>query len=108
MFVGRVDVTVHAGNGYNQTLNLTLVDPGDESTLASEGLAALRRKRLLRITQEALEQGGALGYMELAKLLFTSVSTLKRDIFLLENAGQIVNIKGRKPGRSPVKQVVGA
>jgi hypothetical protein len=107
MFVGRVDVTVHLGNGNSQTLNLTLVGSADESTLAQEGLAALRRKRLLRITWEAFEQGTTLGYMDIAKLLFTSVSTLKRDVFLLESVGKIVNIKGRKPRRASVKQAVG-
>jgi hypothetical protein len=82
--------------GKGGTLRLTLVGDGDAETLKREGVSALRRKRLIRLASEAFEQGCPIGYRELSDLLFTSVSTLKRDVAYIEQRGGIVPIRGRR------------
>ena len=61
---------------------LTLHHP-DDLEAAREGVGALRRQKLQRITQEAREQGGLLTQEDLSCLLCTSLSTIRRDIALL-------------------------
>jgi hypothetical protein len=62
------------GNG-GTVVHLTLVSHDDEETLRREGLAGLRRERILRLTREALRQQQVLGYEDLSQLLMTSVAT---------------------------------
>jgi hypothetical protein len=83
------------GNG-GTAVHLTLVSHDDEETLRREGLAGLRRERILRLTREALRQQQVLGYEDLSQLLMTSVATLKRDISLMERDGQTVALRGRQ------------
>jgi len=78
------------------SLRLTLVGREDLGILKSEGLAGLRRKRLLRISNEALAQGAVLCYDDLCCLLVSSLSTLKRDVSIIEEAGISVPLKGRR------------
>jgi hypothetical protein len=78
-----------------QKLNLTLVGSGDVEVLKAEGVGTLRRRRLKRIAKEASEQGCPIGYSDISSLLFTSVSTLKRDINILEKEGDGIPIRGR-------------
>ncbi len=80
------------GNG---KLKLTLIGSGDAKTLKSEGVGGLRRKRLVRLAWEACDQGCLIGYKDLSSLLFTSVSTLKRDVTLIERQGGGVPLRGR-------------
>ncbi len=80
------------GNG---KLKLTLIGSDDAKTLKSEGVGGLRRKRLLRLAGEAFDQGCPIGYKDLSSLLFTSVSTLKRDVTLIERQGGGVPLRGR-------------
>lgn len=82
-------------------LNLTIVGREDFQILKSEGLAGLRRRRLLRLTNEAVTQGALLGYGDLSCLLVSSVSTLKRDVSIIENAGISVILKGRRRKSNP-------
>lgn len=97
MDFGRLEYRLDSHSGGRQkSLRLTLIGQGDNDTLLSEGLAALRRRRLLRITREAAQQGLMLGYEDLSALLVTSVSTLKRDIAHLERRGELVPLKGRR------------
>ncbi len=81
-----------------KTLSLTLVDSSDEDVLNSQGLSELRKKRIIRLTHEAREQGLLLSYGDLNTLLFSSVSTLKRDVSSLERQGCVVPLKGRRKG----------
>jgi len=78
------------------SFRLTLVSPEDPGILKSEGLAGLRRKRLLRLANEAVAQGAMLGYDDLCCLLVSSLSTLKRDVATIEEAGISVILSGRR------------
>ena len=59
-------------------VNLTLIDEEDAAVWASQGPEALRRRRVHRLTYEALMQGGALSQEDLACLLGVSLKTIKR------------------------------
>jgi hypothetical protein len=77
-----------------------MIGQGDEAVLRREGLGALRRRRIVRLTQEALRQGALLGYGDLAEILFTSVATLKRDVREIEGGGMYVPLRGRRASRN--------
>jgi hypothetical protein len=78
------------------TVTLTL-DAGDEDTRykVSHGPAGLRRRRLLRLQQEAISQGGQLTQADLARLLNASVRTIRRDIKALTAEGHTVRTRGQ-------------
>lgn len=103
MDFGKLEYRVNSQPyGKHKVLKLTLIGQGDSDTLRSDGLAALRRKRLLRIVKEAVQQSALLGYEDLSALLVTSVSTLKRDIAYFERIGERIPLKGRR-NSLPVK-----
>ncbi len=81
--------------GY-RVLNLTLVDEEDSDVFRRYGLMELRRRRILRLVREAEEQGCTLSYGDLAKILLTSVATLKRDVAVLEKRGEYLPLRGRR------------
>jgi hypothetical protein len=94
---GKVEYFVGRGDGPQAArVTLTLIGQGDEDTLRREGLAGLRRKRIVRLTREAVEQGVLLGYEDLSGLLLTSLATLKRDVGHLERRGVGVSLRGRR------------
>lgn len=86
---GGLDASVHR-------LRLTLVGHDDDEVLKREGVAVLRRMRIVRLTSEAFEQGAMLSYEELADLLMTSLATLKRDINVIEGGGQVIRLRRRR------------
>lgn len=100
MDFGKVEYIVYEpkydGGSDVLRLKLTLIGQDDDKTLKEKGLAELRRKRILRLTMEAGEQGGQLGYDDLCGLLLTSLATIKRDVSLLEKRGFPVPLKGRR------------
>jgi biotin operon repressor len=75
-------------------INLT-VDSPDDLEAFREGVAALRRSRIQRLTWEAHEQGALLTQEDLARLLCTSRSTVKRDIAQLRAKGMSVPTRGQ-------------
>lgn len=81
-----------------KTLRLTLIGMKDEDILRAYGLSELRKKRVLRLTHEAQRQGRLLSYEDLNALLLSSISTLKRDVSLLEKQGCAIHLKGRRRG----------
>lgn len=83
------------GNGLKR-LRLTLIGQGDAETLRAEGIAGLRRKRIIRLASEAKGQGSLLGYEDLSSLLLTSLATLKRDVTQIEKGGSAVPLRGRR------------
>jgi transcription initiation factor IIE alpha subunit len=58
------------------------------------GHAGLRRQRILRISEEIVEQVGVATQEDLARLLCTSVRTIRRDIAYLRDQGVRVITRG--------------
>ena len=70
------------------TTRLKLLDfNADLDVLANYGLAGLRRHRLARLTRQTYDQGALLSYEDLAMLLTTSPSTVRRDVYYLRRQG---------------------
>jgi len=78
--------------------------------LANYGLAGLRRHRICRLTKEAYDQGALLSYEDVAILLTSSPSTIKRDVRHLKHDGKFVMTRGAKhdmgPGLSHKSQII--
>ncbi len=72
------------------------VDGGmeDLDVLRRFGGDALRRFRLLRMTEEAIDQGGVLTQEDLGRLLQVGVRTIRRDVALLRGEGHWVATRG--------------
>ena len=84
------------------TVRVKLIDfNSDLETLATYGLAGLRRHRLARITKEAYDQNALLSYEDLAMLLTTSPSTIRRDVQHLRRQGQFIMTRGTKHDMGP-------
>ena len=77
------------------------VDGGISDLEVSERFGGMgcRRVRLLRVTEEAIDQGGVLTQEDLARLLQTDVRTIRRDVVALRAEGHWV------PTRGTVKEI---
>jgi biotin operon repressor len=75
-------------------VKLSLHTPDDLVALG-RGVAALRQARLLRLTEEAYEQGALLTHEDLACLLSSSLATIKRDVADLRGQGLTVSTRGQ-------------
>jgi biotin operon repressor len=75
-------------------VNLT-IDSADDLEALRQGVAAMRRSKIRRITWEAQEQGALLTQEDLARLLCSSRSTIKRDIAQLRGEGIDVPTRGQ-------------
>lgn len=76
------------------------VDAGaeDAAVKAREGREGLRRGRILRLIDEALEQGGVLTQEDLARVLAVDVRTIRRDIRALSQKGHLIHTRGQLKG----------
>jgi DNA-binding Lrp family transcriptional regulator len=76
------------------------VDAGaeDAEVKGREGLEGLRQGRILRLTEEALEQGGLLTQEDLARVLGVDRRTVVRDVKVLKAAGHLVQTRGAVKG----------
>ena len=87
------------------TVLLTMVDPEDRLDLPSNGkLASVhrRRRKLVRIAEEAREQGGLLSQEDLAALLTADVRTIRRDVRDLRSEdGIVVPTRGQQKDIGP-------
>ena len=81
-------------------LNLIQLN-SDLDALVQFGLAGLRRNRLARITKQAYDQNALLSYEDLAMILTTSPSTVKRDVQLLRKQGLFIMTRGTKHDMGP-------
>lgn len=72
------------------------LDAGQEDmeAYASYGHEGLRRQKVLRISEEIVEQGGIATQEDLARLLGTSLRTIKRDMAYLRKQGLRVLTRG--------------
>lgn len=75
-------------------VTLSLLHPADVEVLASHGPVEVRTLRLLRLCNEALEQGAALSYEDLSVLLCVDVSTVKDIVRRLRARGFHVPTRG--------------
>jgi len=80
-------------------ITLTL-DAGKEDldVLSKYGRNHLREVRILRLVEEALDQGGILTQEDLSRILKVDVRTLKRDIAHLRKLGYLVHTRGQLKG----------
>jgi len=68
-------------------LKLTLRHPDDDQLRAEQGIAALRRHKIRRMTEEAVTQSGPLTQEDLANILDVDRRTIIRDIAVLKQQG---------------------
>jgi hypothetical protein len=99
MLVTVVSAREPAGKSLTAMKKLSVVvtvDGGleDLSVLQQHGAVSLRRQRVLRMTEEAMDQGGVLTQEDLARLLQTGVRTIRRDVAQLRAAGHWVPTRG--------------
>jgi DNA-binding Lrp family transcriptional regulator len=76
------------------------LDAGEEDleVLSEHGATALRRVRLLRLVDEALDQGGEPTQEDLAKALNVTARTIRSDVSALEAKGYVVVTRGKLRG----------
>ncbi len=76
--------------------------PDDEKIRYQLGVTAVRRKKILRLTTEALEQSVLLSYEDLAyKILNCGLRTIVRDIKALRHQNIFVPTRGQQKGIGP-------
>jgi hypothetical protein len=97
-----------------ETLEVTwTLDAGqaDDEIEAREGAVALRRVRIQRLVDEALNQGAVATQEDLARVLHVSVRTIKRDCAYLQEQGVSLSTRGKLKGigrgQSHKAQIVG-
>lgn len=66
----------------------------DLEVLKDQGCSALRQKKILRLTDEAYEQGGLLTQEDLGRLLQVSSRTIRSDIAALTSDGNMIHTRG--------------
>jgi len=85
--VEKVEVTLTVDSGVE-----------DAEVRQRDGLAGLRRGRILRLTEEALAQGGVLTQEDLARVLGVEPRTIRRDIQALKSEGYLIPTRGQVKG----------
>lgn len=81
---------------------LTLFDKEDDKDLSlSDRSIEVRRRKMLRITEEAREQGGLLSQEDLAQLLMSDVRTIRRDVAELRKTDIVVATRGQQKDIGP-------
>jgi len=76
-------------------IHLSLSHPDDIKVLKESGIRAVRRKRIMRITNEAKEQNTFLTQEDLALLLCNSPRTIRYDIKQIRDEGIEVPTRGQ-------------
>jgi len=85
--IDKVEVTLTVDNGQE-----------DAEVKRREGAEAQRRGRILRILEEALEQGGVLTQEDVARALRVERRTIARDVKQLKAEGHLVHTRGQVKG----------
>lgn len=84
---------------------LTLFDCRDKGDFSAENnkdrSVELRRRRLVRISEEAKEQGGFLTQEDLSELLMCDIRTIRRDVQKLKAIGIILPTRGQQKDIGP-------
>ena len=76
-------------------VKLTLYHPDDHEVLREQGISALRRSKIMRITVEAKDQGVLLTQEDLSLLLCSTIRTIRNDIRDLRDKGITVPTRGQ-------------
>ena len=77
------------------SVKLTLHDPQEDlQVYKKSGLRGLRHHKIIRITNQAIDQGGVLSYEDIAFILTCSVVTIKRDMGQMRKKGIILPSRG--------------
>jgi hypothetical protein len=77
------------------SVKLTLHKPEEDLPVYKKsGLRGLRHHKIVRITNEAIDQGGLLSYEDIAFILTCSVVTIKRDMSQMKKKGIILPSRG--------------
>jgi hypothetical protein len=79
----RVEVTLTVDGGAE-----------DGTVQAGQGRVGVRQGRILRVLEEALEQGGVLTEEDLARVLHVSRRTIERDVQVLRGEGHPIQTRG--------------
>jgi len=80
-------------------VTLTIDSGAEDAEVAEEqGREALRRGRILRLIDDALEQGGVLTQEDLAQVLGVDVRTIRRDVRVLKSEEQLLHTRGQLKG----------
>ena len=66
----------------------------DLAVYKKSGLKGLREHKVIRVTNEAIDQGGVLSYEDIAFVLTCSVVTIKRDMSRMRKRGIILPSRG--------------
>jgi hypothetical protein len=87
------------GNSLKRTpkapVKLTITTKEDLLILNRYGIAAMRRNRIYRLTNEAYKQGCLLTQKDLTSLMCSSLRTIKEDFYRLRENGLFVPTKGQ-------------
>lgn len=87
------------------TVVLSLFDNEDRSDLAVVGCKQrqifLRQRKLLRIADEAKDQGGLLSQEDIAELLMCDVKTIQRDVKEFKEKGIVIPTRGQQKDIGP-------
>ncbi|MCB0214022.1 MAG: DUF1670 domain-containing protein [Anaerolineae bacterium] len=82
----------------------------DEEVKQRERAVGLRRGRIVRLLEEALEQGGVLSQDDLAHILSVDLRTIREDIKILEAQGHqlytVEQLAGQQPGQSYKTRII--
>lgn len=80
-------------------VTLTVDAGGDDvEVLAEQGREGVRRGRIVRMLDEALEQGGVLTEEDLARVLHVTRRTIERDVRVLRGDGHLIQTRGHIKG----------
>lgn len=80
-------------------VTLTVDNGGEDAAVrAQQGAEGQRQGRILRLTEEALEQEGVLTHEDLARALRVDVRTIRRDVKVLKAAAHLVQTRGMVKG----------
>ena len=80
---------------------LTIHEPEDIKIAGRQGANGLRRHCIIRLTEEAREQGGLLTQEDLARLLHCDVRTIRRDVADFRERGVMVATRGQQKDIGP-------
>lgn len=105
LFYECVAATEGAGKALSQCqlvrVVLSVHEKEDRQIGARDGAEALRRHRILRLSEEAREQGGLLTQEDLAELLFCDARTIRRAIADLREKDIVVATRGQQNDIGP-------